>query len=103
MNKRDTWMPNGCHHGNGGHGPGEHPDGGGGNNPPFVRCHLGENTAKAVTPMHGKHTRRRVSESSGSSCMRGNSHVQFRGGEGLVTARSYPVQKTSGQEMLFHD
>ena len=54
-------MPNGCHHGNGGYGPGEHPDGGGGNNPPFARCYLGENTVEAVTPMHGKHTRRRVS------------------------------------------
>ena len=31
---------------------------------------------------------------SGSSCMRGNSHVQFRGGDGLVTAPSYPVRRT---------
>ena len=61
MNKRDTWKPDGCHSFDSGHGPGEHPDGGGGNNPPFARCQLGASTVEAVTLKQGKHTRRRVS------------------------------------------
>ncbi len=54
MNERDTWKPNGCHHVNGGHGPGEHPDGGGGNHHPTLDYHINVTISNGgLYPMDG--------------------------------------------------
>ncbi|HME54353.1 MAG TPA: hypothetical protein VKM55_19160 [Candidatus Lokiarchaeia archaeon] len=89
------WLPLREH----GQGPGEHPGGSGGES---VMCSIlswHKYRGSSNADMWKMHAATRLG-TFGSSCMQGNPHVQFLGGEGLVTARTYPARESNVKKIV---